>query len=195
VNFMTIKLAGITGVAAAMFAVTSVQALPITGTIAMGGEANLDSTSLSTATSVTSWPLVYVVADNNSFGSIAAFSTVTMSSSPWVFSPEPGVPLNSLWSVGGFSFDFMSDTLSQSGDFLNIAGLGTMSGNGYDPTAFTWNMSLEEPATGGPMEFTFSASAGASAGGSPVPDSGFTVAFLGLALAAVEGVRRKLCKS
>lgn len=191
---MTIKSAGITGFLAAMVAVTAVQAIPITGTIAMGGEANLDSTSLSTATSVTSWPLVYVVADNNSFGSIASFTTVAMSSTPWVFSPQPGVPLNSLWSVGGFSFDFMSDTVSQSSGFLKITGLGTINGNGYDPTGFTWNMSLEEPATGGPMEFTFSASAGATSGGAPVPDGGFTVAFLGLALAGIEGLRRKLCK-
>jgi hypothetical protein len=192
---MTIKLAGITGIVAAMVAVTSVQAVPINGTIAMGGELNLDSASLGTATSVTSWPLVYVVADSGSFGSIGAFTMVNMSSSPWVFSPAPGQALTDLWNVGGFQFDFQSDTVSQSGSFLDITGTGTISGNGYDPTTFDWNLGLEQPTTTGPMEFTFSAAAGASAGGSPVPDGGFTVALLGLALAGVEGLRRKLGKA
>lgn len=195
---MTIKLAGITGIVAAMVAVTSVQAVPINGTIAMGGELDLNSSDLSTATSVTSWPLVYVVADSGAFGSIGAFTMVNMSTSSWVFSPEPGVALNNLWNVGGFQFDFASDTVSQSGSFLDITGTGTISGNGYDATTFDWNLALEQPTTTGPTEFTFSAAAGASAGGgpgSPVPDSGLTVAFLGLALAGVEGLRRKLSKA
>ncbi|HEV2330304.1 MAG TPA: VPDSG-CTERM sorting domain-containing protein [Verrucomicrobiae bacterium] len=189
---MTMKLAGIAGIVAAMVAVTSVQAVPINGTIAMGGELNLNTSSPSTATSVSSWPLVYVVADSGSFGSISAFTMVNMSATPWVFSPQPGVALNNLWNVGGFQFDFAGDTVSQSGAFLDITGTGTMSGNGYDPTTFNWNLGLEQPVTTGPMEFTFSAAAGASAGGSPVPDGGLTVAFLGLALAGVEGLRRKL---
>ncbi|HEY1787221.1 MAG TPA: VPDSG-CTERM sorting domain-containing protein [Verrucomicrobiae bacterium] len=191
-NRMTMKLAAI--LAGAMFAVTSVQANPINGTIAMGGEVNLNSASLSTASSVSSWPLVYVVADSGAFNSISAFTLVNMSSSPWIFNPAPGVALNDLWNVGGFTFDFASDSVSQSGAFLDISGVGTISGNGYDATSFDWNLALEEPATG-PSEFTFSAAAGASSGGSPVPDGGLTVAFLGLALAGVEGLRRKLSKA
>jgi hypothetical protein len=191
---MMMKLATIFGVAT-VFAATSVQALPISGTISMGGELNLNTSDLSTATSVSSWPLVYVVADSGSFGSVSTFSMVNMASTPWVFSPQPGIALNNLWNVGGFQFDFASDTVSQSGTFIDITGTGTMSGNGYDPTSFNWNLSLEQPTTTGPSEFTFSAAAGASAGGNSVPDGGLTVAFLGLALAGVEGLRRKLSKA
>lgn len=194
---MRMKLAGISSLVAVMFAVASVQAIPITGTIEMGGEANLDSTSLSSATSVSSWPLVYVVADSGAFSSVGAFTLVNMSPSPWIFSPAPGVALNNLWNVGGFEFDFSSDSITQSGAFLDVTGTGTISGNGYDPTSFTWNLALEQPSTTGPMQFTFSAGAQASAGGGSgsVPDGGLTVAFLGVAMAGVEGLRRKLGKA
>lgn len=193
---MTTKLMGIYGIAAAVFTTTAAHAVPITGTLSMGGELNLDSADYATATQVTSWPLVYVVADSDSFSSISAFTQVTMSSSPWVFSPAPGVAQTDLWNVGGFTFDFLSDTVSASANFLDISGVGNISGNGYDSTAFTWNLSLEQPTTGGPSEFTFSATAGPSGagGGSQVPDGGFTVAFLGLAMAGIEGLRRKMLK-
>lgn len=192
---MKTKLSVISGVAAVMLATATVPAIPITGTISMGGEANLNSSDLGTATAVSSWPLVYVVADSGSFGSIGALTMVNMSSSPWTFSPAPGQPLSDLWNVGGFTFDFQSDSVSQSANFLNISGIGTISGNGYDSTSFEWNLAAESPVTGGPMEFTFSATAGPTGGGSPVPDGGFTVAFLGLALAGIEGLRRNLTKA
>lgn len=191
-NKKTWAIAGIIAVITIPFAL---RAVPITGSISMGGEANLNSTSLSAASAVTSWPLVYVVADSDSFSSISAFTTVNMSSSTWTFSPSPGVALNDLWNVGGFTFDFESDTVSQSGDFLDIDGTGTISGNGYDTTDFDWNLSFENPVTGGPEEFTFSAAAGSVEEVTDVPDGGVTVAFLGLALAGIEGLRRKLVKA
>src|ERR1700743_2286254 len=98
---MKMKLAGISGIVAALLAVASVQAVPISGNIYMGGEAVLNSGE----NAVNSWPYVYVLGDSGAFSSIGAFSTVTMSSFPWVFSPAPGAPLANLWSVGGFSFN------------------------------------------------------------------------------------------
>jgi hypothetical protein len=184
--------------AAAMFAVASVQAIPISGTIEMGGELNLDSATLSSATQVTSWPLVYVVADSGSFSSVSPLSLVSMSSSPWIFSPAPGVPLNNLWSVGGFTFNFLSDTVSASGNFLDITGTGTITDSSADTSPFNWNLSLEEPTTGGPVEFTFSAGAVAIGGGGPgggVPDGGLTVALLGMAFAGIGIFRRILSKA
>src|SRR5215469_15814188 len=195
---MTIKLAATSGIVAAMLAVASVQAVPISGSIEMGGELNLDNATLSSATQVTSWPLVYVVADSGSFGSISPLSLVTMSSSPWVFSPAPGVALNNLWSVGGFTFNFSSDTVSVSGNFLDISGTGTITDTSADSAAFNWNLSLEQPTTGGPMEFTFSAGAQAASGGGPggdVPDGGLTLVLLGIAFAGIEIFRRKLGKA
>jgi hypothetical protein len=182
---------------AATLAVASVQANPISGTISMGGELNLDNSSFSSATEVTSWPLVYVVADSGSFNSVSPMSLVTMSSSPWVFSPAPGVALNSLWSVGGFTFNFSSDTVSISGNFLDISGNGTITDSSSDSAAFVWNLSLEQPTTGGPTEFTFSAGTTAAGGGGTgnVPDGGLTLAMLGIAFAGIEIFRRKLGKA
>jgi hypothetical protein len=192
-NRMKMKLAAIA--VAATIAVTSVQAIPITGTISMGGQAILNSTDLSSATAVESWQSPYVVAGTGSFGSIPTFTANILSiQSPWTF--QPGGAVSGLWTVDGFTFNLEGDTVSQSSTFLDITGYGTISASGYDTTDFIWNLAAEAPATGGPMEFTFSAAAGASTGGgSSVPDGGFTVAFLGLALASVEGLRRKLCKA
>ena len=195
---MRMKLAPIFGMVTAILAVASVHANPISGTISMGGELNLDSASFSSATEVTSWPLVYVVADSGSFTSVTPLSLVTMSSSPWVFSPAPGVALNDLWTVGGFTFDFASDTVTVSGNFLDISGTGTITDSADDSGAFDWNLSLEQPTTGGPTEFTFSAAAGAAPGGGTggeVPDGGFTLVLLGIAFAGIEVFRRKLGKA
>lgn len=161
----------------------------------MAGELQLNSA----ATEVTSFPLCFVVADSGSFSSISAPALVnTMNitpSNPWIFSPPPGQAFSDLWSVGGFTFDFQSDTISKSGNILDISGLGTITGNGYDATSFDWNLYLDDPSQGvyNPcMDFNLAVAIGSTV--DPVPDGGLTVAFLGLALAGVEGLRRKLAK-
>lgn len=188
---MRIKLVSILATLAAMLATTSVQAIPINGSIYMGGEANFNSAN----TTVTSWPFVYVVADSGAFSSLPAFSLVNMSS-PWTFSPQPGVPLNNLWSVGGFSFNFLGDTVTKSGNFLDIQGYGTISSSNpeYSTTDFTWNLDAQ---TGTCVDFIFAASTGTGGGGpgNSVPDRGLTLALLGAALVGVEIFRRKLCKA
>lgn len=185
---MKIKVAGISGIVTAMLAVASVQAIPISGSIYMGGEATLNNTE----TAVTGWPLVYVVAGNGAFGSISPFTVVNMSSSQWVFSPQPGQPLNNLWSVGSFSFNFEGDTVSQNGNFLNIDGYGTIASSNpaYNTTDFTWNLTAENLC--GTVDFIFTASTGSTSGGGTVPDGGLTLVLLGIALAGVEVFRRKL---
>jgi hypothetical protein len=188
----------LSGIVAAVAVTTAVQAIPITGTIAMGGEADFNNSDLSQAVSVTSWPLVYVVAASGagtSFSTVPSMSLVNMSTTPWVFAPQPGVGLNDLWNVGGFQFDFQSDTVSYSDNFLTIVGFGMISGNSYDSTPFTWTLSAENPTTGGPTQITFSATADPNSNGNPVPDGGVTMALLGLSLACVEGLRRKLSKA
>jgi hypothetical protein len=193
-KFMKVKLLGICGIAAAMLAVNSVQAIPISGNIYMGGVATLNSSD----TAVTSWPLVFVLADNGAFSSVSPFSLVTMSSSQWVFSPQPGLALNDLWSVGGFSFNFTSDTVSESGGLLVVDGSGTISSSNpkYSTTAFSWDLTA---AVGG-GDFVFVASTGNSTssgggGSQTVPDGGITLAFLGVALAGAELFRRQFTKA
>lgn len=193
-KLMKAKLLGICGMVAAMVVVNSVQAIPISGNIYMGGVATLNSSG----TAVTSWPLVFVLADNGAFSSVSPFSLVTMSSSQWVFSPQPGQALNDLWSVGGFTFNFASDTVSQSGGFLVVDGSGTISSSNpeYSTTDFSWN--LEAKVGGGDFVFVAStgngSTSGGADGGSTVPDGGITLAFLGVALAGVEAFRRHFCK-
>ncbi|HTV40845.1 MAG TPA: VPDSG-CTERM sorting domain-containing protein [Candidatus Sulfotelmatobacter sp.] len=187
---MKTKLAVILGVVG-MLAAASVQATSITGSIALGGYANLNSQD----TTVTSWPFVYVEGDSGSFGSVSAYSIVNMTSSSWVFSPTPGQALSDAWTVGGFTFNFLTDTVVQNGNFLDLTGTGTISAAGYSTTTFNWTLAAETPVSGGSAEFTFAATAGAPAGGTPVPDGGLTVALLGLALAGVEGLRRALIKA
>lgn len=183
------------GIVAAVAVTTAVQAIPISGTISMGGEANLDNSDLSMATTVESWSVAYVVADSGSFSSVPDFTLVNMTA-PWNFE------LNSppfQWTAGNFTFAMSSDSVTQSTDFLTVIGFGTITDptDGYDATSFQWEISAEEPTTGGPIQFTFSATATPTSNGSgnDVPDGGLTVALLGLALAGIEGMRRKLSKA
>jgi hypothetical protein len=135
------------------------QARLITGEIDFNGVVTFDTLSLATATQVTSWnnpdpPFVIPGSQTGDFGPSAEFSTgiadfanVTMTA-PWTFNsgtpgtPLPGPPLNSLWSVGSFTFNLTSSmVVSQSATFLDVEGVGTLtSTNGnLDPTAGTWS--------------------------------------------------------
>jgi VPDSG-CTERM motif len=186
---MKMKVAGISGIVAAMLAVVSVQAVPINGSIYMGGEATLNKSD----TAVTGWPFVYVVAGSGAFSSIPSFTVVNMSSSQWVFSPQPGQPLNNLWTVGSFSFNFEGDTVSKNGNFMTVDGFGTISSTNpnYSTTDFNWNLTAEN--LGGTVDFIFTASTGAGGGGGgTVPDGGLTLVLLGIALAGIEVFRRRL---
>jgi hypothetical protein len=188
---------------AAVSMTSAVQAEYISGTISMQGLANLadangNAASISAATEVQFVPgFVLVGADSGAFATVPLYSSVSMGT-PWVFNPS--TPMPGLWSVTGndgytFNFDASSDSFTQSGDFLNIIGAGTISSSNpnYDPTSFDWSISFENSPSGGPVEFNFSAfTVGTQS--QTVPDGGLTVAFLGLALASVECFRRKFSK-
>jgi hypothetical protein len=97
----------------------------------------------------------------------------------WTF----GLGATALWSVGGFTFDLIASTIVLH-DFgiLLVTGTGTVTGHGQTFNG-TWMFSAQGEGSGG--IFSFSAS-------SNVPDGGATVALLGLSLAGIEGIRRKL---
>jgi hypothetical protein len=118
---------------------------PIAGTIDFVGVATFDTTSLATATRVDLWNSSFVTQVGGAFASIAPGTNVTMGT-PWVFNSGtpaatmPGPALSGLWSVGGFTFDLTQSTIvSQSSTFLNVTGVGTISGNGFDATPGTWS--------------------------------------------------------
>jgi len=104
---------------------------------------------------------------------------------PWIFNPSTAtIPL---WQVGGFTFDLTSSTIvTQTNFFLNITGVGTLSGAGFDPTPGTWSFTVSN-ALGKPhATFGFTSDTA-----STVPEGGATAALLGLALGGVEVLRRK----
>jgi hypothetical protein len=160
------------------------QAVPIQGTIFFGGVATLDSTSVGSATQVTTWNAPFVnQAGTGSFSGIPFGTSVTMTG-PWTF--NSGLHL-ALWSVGGFTFDLTSSSiLFQSSTFLNITGIGIVFGNGFTPTPGQWDFTVTK--SDGKMTTNFGFQAQTAA----VPDGGSAVALLGIALVGLEGLRRKL---
>jgi hypothetical protein len=176
--------------AAVAFALAqSVQATPITGTIGFTGRVVLDTDSASTATQVISWVNPTVNGTSGSFSSVATGTAATITQ-PWSFTTGS---MPSFWSAGGFTFNLAySSITSQGGNagttgYVNVSGIGSVSGNGYDATSIIWNFSTQDPRiASNPDSFTFSASNIA------VPDGASTIALLGFALTGASMLRRKL---
>ena len=107
--------------------------------------------------------------------------TVTFATT-WSF--ESG-PIALFWQVDGFTFDLIASNILFQGDgFLAVSGTGLITGNGYTSTG-TWSFSTQDdPDQTACFPFL----------PRTVPDGGATVALLGLALAGIEGIRRKLMR-
>jgi len=164
------------------------QAAQIQGSILMIGRVTLNG-NLLTATRVNQWFAAItndigkstVAATTGDFTAIPLGSEATMAH-PWTFSPSTPTP--SLWSVLGFSFDLTSVTsITRPPGFLNVSAVGTLHGPGFDDTEGTFTFTV----TGTGVRFGFAANTVAGA-----PDGGSAVALLGLALAGVEVLRRRL---
>jgi len=165
---------------------------PIKGSIDFIGTVAYDTTSLATATEVNTWVSSFVSKDTFDFSSISAGTNATMGA-PWQFnSGTPAVPLpgpgkSSLWQVGGFTFDLTSSTVvAQSPNFLNVTGIGTASGNSFDPTPGTWSFTSTKSNGQDSQTFGFQSS-------TVVPESGTVVLLASgtLFLASVHFLRRK----
>jgi VPDSG-CTERM motif len=164
------------------------QAVQITGDIVMGGTLAFNG-PLATATQVTHW---FAVGTNNDgfstvFGvtdDLASFISVSDEAAmaqPWDFGS--GGPQAGLWSVGGFTFDLASSTIvTQIPGFLNVTGIGTIGGNGFDPTQGQFTLTVTTLNT----RFVFGAIT------NTVPDGGTTVMLLGAAISALGLARRAL---
>lgn len=163
------------------------QAVMIVGDISFQGTVGLDNSDLGLATAVTDWhgvggfgrPKVAAGTDGDFIGLLGSKATFA---APWSFNSGS---LPGFWTVGGFTFDLTASAVdTQNSTYLKVSGTGFVSGNGFDPTPGSW--SFEARDRGNPL-FQFR---GATA--TDVPDGGATVALLGLALAGVAVVRRKL---
>ena len=150
----------------------------------------LNSTSLQTATSATFDKVPYqaLSTSTGTFAAIgAANSTVTMTGSTYNFTT--GVPINSFWTVGGFTFNLASSALvpGQTKFFLQSTGTGTITGPaGYTPATGLWTFTATDASggTAATSQFTFTSS-------TSVPDGGTTMALLGMSLLGLHGARRK----
>ena len=140
----------------------TLEAAPINGSITIRGGAELNSTSVNTATQVTGWlngsnnPPTVVSRSGSFTAFVSVGASVTMAA-PWNF----GFGLPNLWSVGGFTFNLTTSSIVLQGNgFLAVSGTGTITGNGFAPTPGTWRFSTQNPPANG--VFSFSASTTAS---------------------------------
>jgi len=185
---------------AAGFALTALstqeaQAAKIIGRLDLAGSVMFDSSALQNVTKVLEWRDVFGNGPNKSNVAVVSGSYVglvnlgdqAMMATPWTFLPTPGGQ-PALWSVGGFTFDLTSATVvTQNATFLNIRGVGTVSGNGFEDTTARWAFTVQNAGGGTGDFFSFSANTAGA-----VPDGGSAVALLGISLVAIEFVRRKL---
>jgi hypothetical protein len=140
----------------------------ITGAIGFTGGVTYDTASAGTATAVTSWINPVATLRSGSFLSVAFATPANFTPAIWDFNTT--TPVTNFWSVGGFTFDLLSSTnYAQGGTtfsgpnangFIVADGSGTVRGNGFAPTGFTWAFVSQDPKSGSnPDAWTFSASA------------------------------------
>ncbi|MBA3573092.1 MAG: VPDSG-CTERM sorting domain-containing protein [Pyrinomonadaceae bacterium] len=175
------------------------QAALIQGNINFAGSVEFDTNSLATAMEVSIWNDIFNNAGFSSvtggatgdFSGIAAGTSAAMAT-PWIFNPSTATP--GLWSVGGFTFNLDSSNIeNQTSMNLTISGLGFVTGNGFDDTPIDWLFTSQNAGGQNMQEFSFSANSNAD--GVPVPEGGSTVALLGLGLAGLELIRRRMLKT
>ena len=177
------------GLISCALCVQQAQANPVYGVITFAGGVTLDTASVNDANQVTGWldgdgnmPTVESVSGNLDLF-VNAGDTATFAY-PWTF----GSGVVALWQVDGFTFDLIaSNIVFQGSGFLSVSGTGIITGNGFDPTTVSWSFTTQDDASDGVFSF--------SGANQAIPDGGATVALLGLSLAGIEGIRRKLMRS
>jgi len=164
---------------------------PITGNIGFSGLVQLDTTDAATATSAVSWQQEIVGSDSGDFNGIPHGTAVALAA-PWSFNSGP---ISDFWSVGGFTFNLASSSISGTrGRFLDVVLTGTVTGNGFEDTTFTGTFQVANPSADGLSRFTDRLSFGAAAPVTTVPDGAYTAMLLGLACAGLAGVKYKYAK-
>jgi hypothetical protein len=177
-------LASIAAMVVATGFAISAQATQINGDIDFAGQVSYDKTLLGSATMVTAWHMAVVSGATGDFaptlGLTPAFAT------PYVFNPPTAYA--ALWSVGGFTFELdNSQIIFQDNFLLSIRGSGFVTGPGFDKTPGLWSFSSNHSNGKSATSFNFSANTTAV----PTPDSGSTVALLGVAIFTVGALRAK----
>jgi len=161
---------------------------PINGVIQLTGQVTLTGgTSFQTATGIEFLEAVGDLHLDQALVSDASFTlapTKGLTATMQDFQFSPFVANNPVWSVDGFSFAMNSITYdSNNGTFLNLAGTGTISGNGYDATVGTFTFSTQNT---GDVDFSWSGSTSTS----PVPEPA-TMLLFGTGIAGLAGIARR----
>lgn len=166
----------------------SARALPIDGAITMSGDfapTGGTGADLSDATGIDflgdDFQVDGVAGDFVSFVSAGDNGSI----SDFQFAPLSPSPVDPLWSIGGFSFSLSSVTVDfQNATFLILSGTGTLSGNGFDATSGSWNLTANQADT----LFNFSSGTFSN----PIPEPTATLCFaLGFAVVGACGRRRR----
>lgn len=175
ISRQTILAALAIGVAGGLFCERAQAQGPIVGNITFAGTANLDTTSVNTATVVTAWhglsttPSAGLPQVESRDGTFTAFVTPgdgTTFHAPWTFNSGP---ISSFWSVDGFTFNLLNSTIvQQGGGSLFVQGTGDASGNGFATTPGSFNFTTQDPSAS--SQFSWSAA-------SAVPEAGSVALF------------------
>jgi hypothetical protein len=171
-------------------------AAPIQGTIDFGGVVTFDTMSLANATRVNQWQpfqggtagFSMVLQSSGDFSSISAGTQAAMAT-PWIFNPSTNTP--SLWSVGGFTFNLATSTITrQNATDLDITGVGTITStnSNFSATPGTWSFTSSDANGQNQATFSFQAHSAAV----PEPNSVALLAIGTIAAAASKGLVRKL---
>lgn len=164
------------------------RAVPISGNIGFTGSVQLNSTDATTATQVVNWFDTIVGGDSGSFSSIAHGTAVLMGS-PWSFNSSA---MPAFWQVGGYTFDLISSSMtSEGGRFVDIALMGTVTGNGFDATTFTGTFQVANPSSDGLSQFTERLSFASVGVGTPIADGAATALLLGFACTGLAAMKYK----
>lgn len=153
----------------------------ITGVFTFVGSVTLDTSSAGTATAVTGW-IQPQISQTPPTGTFAAVPDVVTSGMAVVCTPiswnlTTSTPITNFWQVNGFTFELLSSYIVAQGGsdpgqngYVVVAGTGVVSGNGFTPTAFGWQLITADPASGGsPESWSFSGAAfSQNSNGAPV---------------------------
>ena len=176
------------GLISCAFCVQQAQAVAMNPVITFAGGVELNDVTVNTASQVTGWldEGGFMPTVQSASGYFAAFVTVgdfVTFTPTWSFTSGP---IALFWMVDGFTFHLIaSNIVFQGGGFVNVYGTGTITGNGFFSSG-TWNFTAQDDPSNGVFSFS---------GASEAPDGGATVALLGLGLAGIEGIRRKLMRA
>ena len=190
------KIMIIVGAAALLALAQTSQAVPITGAIGFAGNANLNTGTAATATTVVSWsgaftPNPVAQSDSGAIAGIITPGTQIVFAAPWNFTVSSAIiPFWNVLGTPGINFSLLTSQFVRGvlggNQYVAISGTGLLNAPGYDATTWSFSVTFQDPSTvPANQTFTFSASQAS------VPDGGTTVMLLGAALSGMALIKRK----